>query len=198
MNILLGYKQQTTDSRNVDLSEAVLLSEEQKNNFIKLMESLFAVVEVKYRTEHRHERLGDRPFSRKWSNDEIKLLIKVDDDMLTTCRKLGRTYMSVEIRRGDYIPKITAFAERKGLNLLDDLDQLIELYQKEQLEIQQARRVVKRREKDELSRWNNTITRNSGMIVMLKLRLSILKDAEKKSQIEDKIWNFNQKSRSVK
>jgi len=115
MKILIG------DKGNVDFDEPIKLSPEQFDKFVKLMRKLFAVVEVKESDKPRKARLGERiRFNRRWTEEELKLLLEIEDNQ-TVAEKLGRTWMSVNIKRGEWIPTFMKWAEVKGYNIIDEI-----------------------------------------------------------------------------
>ena len=187
MRILIGNKEHFSGSRNVDLGEAVLLSDEQRDAFIQIMKNLFEVVIVEPRIDYRDGRLGEGQFQRKWTDEEIDLLYKVDDDMETTCRKLGRSFMSVDIKRGSHIAEFTAIAAREGLNLTKDTKKIIELYREELKEKRRIALVRRKTLKDETKQLRKKIKENEMKKTMLKLLLDTRKSPEEKTRVQSAI-----------
>lgn len=127
MKILIG------DRGNVDFDSPIQMSTDQKDRFIDFLKTLFSVVEEEYSDEIRSERIGDKFFMKDWSVDEYAKLLEVDTK--TTERlseELGRTWMSVDIKRGDFIPEYLFWTQKKGVDLLSsNTKELIKEFLKE-------------------------------------------------------------------
>ncbi len=93
MRILKG------DKGHYDFDGPILMSSVQRQDFEKMMRSLFSVVQFEQGEQPRVERLGDKIFARPWSLDEISCLYEIKD-IDTVCKELGRSWMSVDIKRG--------------------------------------------------------------------------------------------------
>lgn len=167
MRILVG------DYGNVDFSQAIPMSDEDRKAFIEFMKNQFAVVEVVNDVEQRYSRLGDKFFIRKWSSKEIAVLLEIADQE-TTCKKLGRTDMSVTMMAGKYIPALTALAKKEGLDLVADSRELIEIYLKDQFERQKAKRDAKKAKKKEFDDLKDKVIELERKIDMQRLLLQTM------------------------
>lgn len=139
MKILIG------DKGNIDFDGPIRMSSEQKKQFIKLMKNLFAVVVKEECDELRIHRLGDKMFARTWTSNELKLLLEIKDtDKIA--QELGRSWMSVDIKRGEFIPEFMMWAHDKNYNILyDDTKKLIEEFMEEKEKLKQERRNEKKK-----------------------------------------------------
>ena len=53
--------------------------------------------------------MGDKLFSKEWSSKELAYIFKIDESNEEVTKKLGRTWMSVVMRRGILIPMILQY-----------------------------------------------------------------------------------------
>ena len=139
MKILVG------DKGNVDFDSPIPLTESQQDQFIKFMKTIFNPVKKLDVNNFRTERLGDKIFMRKWDDrDEIAMLLDVNVPLDKVCENLGRTWMSVTIKRGEIIPDLMRWADMKGYNLIQgDTKEIIEKYLEDKKEIAKQNRTKK-------------------------------------------------------
>lgn len=112
MKILLGNKW------NVDFDAPIRMSEDQRRKFINFIRTLFSVVEEIRAEEYRSERLGDRYFFRKWTYEEYAVLADITKSTSTVADELGRSWMSVDIKRGTVMPDLLQWAFKNNKDLL--------------------------------------------------------------------------------
>jgi len=129
MELLIGDKikgDENIDPRYVDFDSPIKMSLKQRNEFIKFLRSIFAVVEEDYVNEFRNERLGDKIFGgRKWTIAEYELILQMDDTA-EIAKQLGRTWMSVHIQRGKFIFEFNSWLNKNRKNIINyDLKKLI-------------------------------------------------------------------------
>lgn len=125
MKILIG------DKGHYDFDGPIRMSPEQMQDFEKMMRELFTVVELEQRKHFRVGRLGDKIFARPWTLDELRCLLEIKD-INTICRELGRSWMSVDIKRGDRMPDFMFWAYENGRDIIqEDTRILIEEYIKD-------------------------------------------------------------------
>lgn len=136
MKILIG------DKWGVDFDAPIKMSSEQKDKFISFLKTLFSVVEEEYTGELRVNRIGDKLFMKEWTPAELALLLEVetkDTDMVA--EELGRSWMSVDIKRGEFIPKYLAWVRERGIDLLSaNTKELIKEFMKEKQDLIISRR----------------------------------------------------------
>lgn len=136
MKILIG------DKWGVDFDAPIKMSSEQKDKFIGFLKTLFSVVEEEYTGELRVDRIGDKLFMKEWTPAELALLLEVetkDTDMVA--EELGRSWMSVDIKRGEFIPKYLAWVRERGIDLLSaNTKELIKEFMKEKQDLIISRR----------------------------------------------------------
>ena len=139
MKILVG------DKGNVDFDSPIPLTESQQDQFIKFMKTIFNPVKKLDVNNFRTERLGDKIFMRKWDDsEEIAMLLDVNIPLDKVCENLGRTWMSVTIKRGDIIPDLMRWADMKGYNLIQgDTKEIIEKFLATRKEIAKHNRTKK-------------------------------------------------------
>jgi len=155
-----------SDAGNVDFQAPIELTPEQRNKLISFMSNLFESVTILSVDEFRSERIGDKIFSREWDDPkELALLFKVDEINEDIVRKLGRSWMSVNMRRGFLIPQILSEASKKKVDLLKvDLEEFIRDYLKEHQEEIMKKREAKTSEniklKKEKEEFNSLMKEN--------------------------------------
>ena len=136
MKILIG------DKGNVDFDGAIPMTGHQQDLFIRFMKTIFNPVSKIETNNFRTERIGDKIFGRRWDDrDEIAMLLDVNIELEKVCELLGRTWMSVNIKRGEIVPELMRWADSKGYNLINgDVKKIIEEYLKEKKEIAKEKR----------------------------------------------------------
>ena len=159
MRIFIG------DKGNVDFDWPVKMTYQQINKFVAFMKEQFAVVEKESNENIRTERLGDKLFAKSWSSDELKLLLEAEDTERISV-KLGRSWMSVDIKRGGFIPEFMIWSDSKGYNIVKgDTKKLIEEFMAEKEYDKQARRKKKKARRTEL---DNLISERKKLEGLLK------------------------------
>jgi hypothetical protein len=159
MKILLG------DKGNIDFDAPVPMTKEQQDSFIELMKSLFDpdVVKIMKTNKFRVDRIGDHLFQREWTAGEIAKLLDVHSDTEEVSEKLGRTWMSVVIKRGEVIPDLIKWTNIKGYDLAKgDIRKIIEEYLQERKDLAKEKRTSKSAERkkinDLVAEYNNGLT----------------------------------------
>jgi len=159
MRIFIG------DKGNVDFDWPVKMTLQQINEFVAFMKEQFAVVEKESNDNIRPERLGDKFFGRNWSRDELKLLLQAEETYETSV-KLGRSWMSVDIKRGEFIPQFMIWADSKGHDIVKaDTKKLIEEFMAEKEYDKIARRKKRKARRTEL---DNLISERKKLKGLLK------------------------------
>jgi hypothetical protein len=145
MKILIG------DKGNVDFSEPIKMSDEQIEKFVTFMKSLFSVVEIEHSNEVRNERVGARPdWPKEWLTEEYTILLE-DGTTSEMAEKLGRTWMSVNIKNGSFIQEFLFWASEKGKDLVrGDRKKLIEEFLKEKQDLINKKRSEKKKIRNRL------------------------------------------------
>lgn len=139
------------DNKNVDFESPLNLKEIKFERFINYLKNSFIFVETLEVEKFRSERLGSKFFIREWSSDEDALLFDISITTEDMARKLGRSWMSVDIRRGIIMPQILDYANKKGVDIYKvDIKELIENYRKEHQEKIKKGREERKREREEL------------------------------------------------
>jgi len=125
MKVLVG------NNGNIDLDGPVEMNRKQRKAFFELMRDMFAVVQEEKSNVVRFERLGNKMFLRQWGPEEYALLLEIEDTKIIS-EKLGRSWMSVDIKRGEFFSNFMIWVQRKGKNIIDDnITTLIEEFLKE-------------------------------------------------------------------
>ena len=180
MKILIG------DRDGVDFDTPIKVKEKQKKEIIKFLKNMFKVVVVENTTSFRTERMGDKFFMREWTPDEYAVLLEIEDTN-KVAEMLGRSWMSVNIKRGDFIPDFLTWTRKKGKDILkDDIKKLIEEFMKEKQE-----EIISRRKK------RKKIRQIEKEIEELKDELENLNSEKRKRQIELAITLGQLKNMSV-
>lgn len=191
MKILIG------DKGHYDLDGPILMSSEQKQDFEKMMRSLFSVIQIEQGEEPRVERLGDKIFARPWSLDELRCLLEIKD-IDTVCKELGRSWMSVDIKRGDFMPDFMSWAYQNGRDIIQgDTRILIEEYIKdrelEKLERREERK-LERTSIEELRKKIDHLNRKEKSIYeRRRVGLKYPNDEKILSDIMDQIADIEEK-----
>lgn len=196
MKILIG------NNGNVDFDGPVEMNQDQREEFINLMNSLFKVVQIKKADQIRFDRIGDKLFMKPWEKEEYAVLLEIEDTN-NVSEMLGRTWMSVDIKRGDFFPKFMLWVEMKGKSLLkDNIQDLIEDFMKEKeqelLNKNIQRKNITKNEK-EIKRLEELITEKK---TKRRKQLEILKINDKELDIDtivsDEIKELENKIEQIK
>lgn len=125
MNILVGNK------GHVDFDSPLEVTPEQKEKIKKFFEELFSFVESEPIEEFRKVRLGERKrYPSPWSPKEYEALLRTENTE-KLAESLGRSWMSVDIKRGNFYPLFMNWVNKKGKDIArDDLKDLIEEFLK--------------------------------------------------------------------
>jgi molecular chaperone DnaK (HSP70) len=141
------------DYGNIDFASPIKLSDNERKKFLEFLRKRFYSVREEEVSTFRFERLGDKSFSKEWEEEEFQILLNLEMDNEEASKLLGRSWMSVEMKRMYYIPEMMEYAEKKGVNLFkaskSELKNLISDYMKEhENEIKKRRdeRIEERRE----------------------------------------------------
>lgn len=201
MKILVGNK------GNVDFDEPIKLSPEQFSKFIKLMNKLFAIVEIEKRNKPRNARLGERiRFKRCWTEEELKLLLEIGNNK-TVAEKLGRTWMSVNIKRGEWIPTFMKWTEDKGYDTIDEIIKgnikkyIIEFMEERERE-KQMKRKQRRKKTEKIKTLKKELISKKQLLKAIQLRrecgLTRPEDKEQIIKIEKQIEEIEKQINGLK
>lgn len=125
MRILVG------NNGNVDLDGPVEMNRKQRKAFFEMMGSMFSVVQQERSDKVRFERLGHKMFLRAWEPEEYALLLEIEDTKIIS-ERLGRSWMSVDIKRGEFFSNFMIWVQRKGGDVVkDNVKVLIEEFLRE-------------------------------------------------------------------
>lgn len=121
MRILIGSK------NNVDFDKPIKMTKEQRDEFVKFLKSMFDIVDIEESSNIRRERVGGKTnWPKKWTLDEYKLLYEIEDNV-KLAERLGRSPLSITIKRGHFIPEFLKWVSDKGKDLFkEDTKKLIE------------------------------------------------------------------------
>lgn len=167
MKILLG------DKNNIDFDAPVPMTKQQQDSFIELMQSLFDpdVIKIVKTNEFRVDRIGDHLFQREWTAGEIAKLLDVHSDTNEVSEKLGRTWMSVVIKRGEVLPDLLKWTADKGYDLANsDIKKIIEEYLQERKDLAKDRRTAKSSEKKKINDLVAEINRCLSLLNTIEFR----------------------------
>jgi hypothetical protein len=119
------------ESGNVDFDGPVDLTKRELNDFLTLLGRVFdpRVVERDDVDEPRSERIGDRVFQRPWAISELSVLLEPSIGTEEMSKRLGRTWLSVVMKRGEFFGPFLEWTHSKGRSLLKgDVKKLITEY----------------------------------------------------------------------
>jgi hypothetical protein len=131
----------------IDFKAPVEMTDQQYEDFIELLEDIFSKEAVAERTmeETRTDRLGDKHFAREWRSEEASLLYELGDTR-EIAEKLGRSWMSVDIKRGHFLPPFLDWAKDNNHNLMrDDIKELVEEYMEDKELRKQERKNIRKK-----------------------------------------------------
>ncbi|MEM4729027.1 MAG: hypothetical protein QXH42_04615 [Thermoplasmata archaeon] len=163
---------------NVDFDAPVKMTDEQYQNFLSMVRELFSVVVPVDVDGHREERLGDKIFGRPWDLEEYVLLFDAVN-VMKVCEALGRTPMSVVIRRGEFIPDFIRYTKNKGVDIFAHPDKILELV-KEYLDEKNVQKELFRQRRSRISRLEREKREIEGEISRLKNELNVIREKEAK------------------
>jgi len=167
MRIFVGHK------GNIDFDAPVKMTTTQQEDFISFMKSMFSVVDVHPSDEVRTDRIGDKLFMREWTADEYKVTLQAKG-LETICEELGRTWMSVDIKLGSYIPQFLDWCDKNNKDhVKGDVKAYIEEFMKEK----EDEIIQRRKKKQAQNRYIKNLKRRrdscNNLIEMYKLRQSV-------------------------
>jgi Rps23 Pro-64 3,4-dihydroxylase Tpa1-like proline 4-hydroxylase len=108
------------DNGNIDFDGPIEATDEQIEKIISFFKSIYRpeVVEVDIESGFRSERIGEKLFQKTWSVAEYAALLDLDKDTEELSEELGRTWMSVDIQRGQWIPRFQNWTKRNNKNFI--------------------------------------------------------------------------------
>jgi hypothetical protein len=189
MKILMG------DKGHIDFDEAILMTPEQREKFIEMMRNLFSVIQLENTDKFRLERLGDKIFARNWTNEELKYLLEIKD-LDTICEGLGRSWMSVDIKRGEFIPLFMTWAHEKGYDIVHgDIKSLIEKFiEDKELDKKERREAKKNNSIDALQRKIDRLSKKQESIYRRRrVGLKYPEDEKVLTDIKTQIFDLEEK-----
>jgi len=199
MKILQG------DKGHIDFAGSVEMTLEQKDKFINFLKSIFAVVKSKEVDDFRDERLGSKFFFQGWEPEEFTLLLDMDLTTEELAAKLGRTWMSVDIKRGWFISEYLEWASSKEKNPYENTGELVKQFLKEKEDLIVAKREKKKKLnedkkrieelKEQLDSWDSNRKRQQLELGKKLGQFPCSVDeyiAEKKQEIEAEIMELEE------
>jgi hypothetical protein len=179
---------------NMDFKMPIEMSSQDKDKFIEFLRELFNTVEEE--ENFRSKRIGDKSFSRVWTKEEYVLLLTLNKSNEEVSKLLGRSWMSVEMKRMTYIPEMMEYASRKGINILKSdskiLAELVENYIKEheeELLKRKEKKVEEKRidkeDKEDFARLPEEISKEENLIGLLGLGITKDSVEAKKKRYEE-------------
>jgi|YelNatPaOPRAMG01_1025707.scaffolds.fasta_scaffold15494_11 hypothetical protein len=137
------------DKGYIDFKTPVRMSREQKEEFIKLLKSIFlpSVVEEQNTETFRPWRIGEKKsYPREWSAEEYEVLLSGETHE-EIASKIGRSPMAVFIKDGEWRPRLIRWCEQRNKNLLTGNKlQIIKEFLKEKEELIKQRREEKKKQ----------------------------------------------------
>lgn len=133
------------DYGNIDFNEPVKMFPEQKEKFMDFLRSIFTIVDEVSTDEIREFRIGEKLFARGWSFDEYAYLLKIEDTS-TVAAQLGRTWMSVDLKRGQFLPTFHVWMRSKGYDpIVDATKEKVQEFMKEKEELREKARAKRKK-----------------------------------------------------
>lgn len=189
MKILIG------ENWNVDFDAPIPMTESQQELFVKFMKTIFNPVKKVETNTFRTDRIGDKNFARGWDEDEIVMLFNTNMTLDQLCDSLGRTWMSVDIKRGAVIPDLMRWTESKGYDLINgDIKKIIKEYLIDMKEVVKEKRGTKSTRKKEIEKLEESIDKLEVRLGTLELRksagVSLPGDEERIGKTKEDIENL--------
>jgi hypothetical protein len=182
------------DVGHIDFNQPIKMSQEQFHKFSNFLKSIFAIVKQDNTLHLRDERLGDKLFQMPWVNEEeYEMLLHVEDTNKIS-ELLGRSWMSIDIKRGQFLPDFMSWAKERKLDIVKDnsKEMIKEFMKTKQDEIKS--RQNKRKNLNKLCKeYDSLLEREKGIEL-----LSLLKNSDKlkkefynrKKELENQIKNL--------
>ena len=146
------------DKGNVDFLKHVQLSELQKERLVNFLRNMFYNVELKETNSFRTDRLGDRSFMKEWEDKEYRLLFEIDKTNGEVSKKLGRSWMSIEMKRLYWLPLMLDFAAKKGVDIYKvDIKELVKEFLKEYREEISKRKEERKLKKEKMKKTESAL-----------------------------------------
>jgi len=182
MEILIG------DKGNLDFNAPIKVTEIQKYEIIKFFESVYKVVEIEKAEEFRTERIGDKFFPREWTEKEYEILFEIENTEKVS-EMLGRSWMSVDIRRGIFLPDFLEWGKRNNKDLIKgNIKEYIKKFIKEKRDILILKKQQKKKERNELANIEHELKSLPGRRKMIQVLINIgqcnIEDLEKLDEKE--------------
>ncbi len=183
----------------VDFDEPVFMTSAQREKLLEHLRESFAVVEEEEvaATDFRADRLGDRLFPREWSTKELRVLLERKDND-EVCKLLGRSWMSVDIKRGEFIPQFLEWAHRTGNDITrGDLRRLVEAFLDEKRVAIENKRKERSRRRSVVRSLEQERSRQAGLLESRKILIGAGRtDLEPTiREIQERIRSLDQKIR---
>lgn len=180
----------------MDFDSPIPMIESQQDLFIKFMKTIFNPVKKIETDNFRTERIGEKIFGRRWDDpNEIAMLLNVNIELEKVCELLGRTWMSVDIKRGEIVPELMRWVDSKGYNLINgDIKEIIKEYLEEKKEIAKKKRASKSSCNKEINRLTDKIDKLDVRLESIRLRnrIGIINPTD-----EEKILNTIQEIKDI-
>lgn len=162
MKILVGNRD------NVDFDEPIEMTEEQYNKFVSFMNTIYKVIDTKEPEEINRQRMGERFFSKHWTDEELDYILMPTLTTEELSEMLGRTWMSVNMKRGWHMADFQMWCKQKGYNIFkDDVKNIIKEFRKERIDLRAKEKEEQRRKKQSEKDLNYLV--DKGCVVTTKV-----------------------------
>lgn len=165
------------NGKNIDFAGPIEMTGKEREKFVSFLRTLFHTVKEEEVASFRPERLGNKAFSKEWETEEYEVLLDLEKNNEEVSRMLGRTWMSVEMRRIPYIDEMMSFAKKKGVDLFkaskSEMKKLIEEYIKEHEEELVRRKEERTEERKEIKEAKELVEGFSKREDELKFLVSV-------------------------
>jgi len=145
MKILIG------DHHHIDFNEPIKATDEQIGEVMQFFYGNFLenVVEIDELSEFRTDRLGSKLFRKKWSRSEYAELVKIYKNTEELVDGLGRSHMSIDMQRIDWLEDFFRYVKRNNIQLFtNNIEEVIERYIENQENIKLLKKERKRKLKE--------------------------------------------------
>ncbi|MCA9459402.1 MAG: hypothetical protein KC550_02525 [Nanoarchaeota archaeon] len=187
MKLLIGNK------GNIDFDGQIEATQEQIDKLIDFLKfEMDYLIEVETVNEFRDNRIGDKHFQSKWTRNELYHLLMVEDISVTS-RKLGRSWLSVDMKKSIYYRDFRNFVLKNKLNIngKKNIMKAINLFEEQNDNFKQQRKEEKREKKELDDLKSNIENRIDSIEIDIEILNSGRDKAKTKTLIEFKAIKTN-------
>jgi len=142
MKILIG------DHHHIDFDGPIKSTDEQIGEVMQFFYGNFFenVIEIDEESEFRIDRLGSKLFRKKWSSHEYAELVRINENTEELVDCLGRSHMSIDMQRIDWLEDFFRYIRRYNLQLFtNNIEEIVGRYIEDEKNIKLLKKERKRK-----------------------------------------------------